>query len=171
MGAVFKVALPPSEKVVALAMADHAHDDGTEARMGLDSLALKCTLSRRQVQRVVKALLDKGVIEVQRKATPSTPVWYRFILNEHGNLLNLPGRQIDTPQGGHTGPLGVTPMTDRGDTHVTQIIKNRHERKSAIQVSIQPPPVDISEYERMRAERSENGPERARELKKMLGNG
>ena len=171
MGAVFKVALPPSEKVVALAMADHAHDDGTEARMGLDSLAIKCTLSRRQVQRVVKSLLEKKVIEIQRPATPNSPVWYRFILDEHGNLLHLASRQIVTPTGGHTGSSGVTPMTRRGDTGVTLIVKNRHERKSAIQVSIQPPPVDISEYERMRSERSANGPERARELKKMLGNG
>lgn len=171
MGAVFKVALPPSEKVVALAMADHAHDDGTEARMGLDSLAIKCTLSRRQVQRVVKSLLEKKVIDIQRESTPNSPVWYRFILDEHGNLLNLPSRQIVTPSGGHTGSSGVTPVTQRGDTGVTQTVKNRHEKKGVPKSSSQPPPVDISEYERMRSERSSNGPERARELKKMLGNG
>jgi len=62
----------------------------------------------------------------------------------------------------------VTPMTRRGDTGVTLIVKNRHERKAISAISSQPPPVDISVYEKMRRERSKNGPERARELKKIL---
>lgn len=118
MGAVFKISLPPSEKVVALALADHAHDDGTEARPGLDSLAVKCTLSRRQVQRVVHSLVAKGILVVQRPATPTMPVCYRFDLDENGALVG--GDNLS--RGDSLSGVGVTPVTRRGDTHVTQTV-------------------------------------------------
>lgn len=173
MGAVFKVPLPPSEKLVALALADHAHDDGTEARPGMASLAAKTTLSKRQVQRVLKNLVQKGVIEEYKPSTYTTPAWYRFVLDRHGNLANFTSDPVDnlsTPCR-HPGSEGVTPMTLPVDTGVTQIVKNHHIKKSVVSNSIQPPPVDIYVYEQMRSERSENGAERARQLREIaMGN-
>lgn len=174
MGAVFKVPLPPSEKLVALALADHAHDDGTEARPGMASLAIKTTLSKRQVQRVLKSLVLKGVIEEYKPSTYTTPAWYRFILDRHGNLANFSQPvPIDNLSTGyrHPGSEGVTPVTRPVDTGVTQSIKNRHRNKTGSEFSPQPPPVDISVYERMREERSVDGAERARQLRRIaLGN-
>lgn len=126
MGAVFKLDLPPSEKVTALALADHAHDDGTEARPGNASLAVKVSLSERQVKRVVHSLLDQGVIEIQREATNTLPVVYRFPLDEHGNVSPRPrGDNMSPPtihRGDTEGQLGVTPRVTGGDTGDTQTV-------------------------------------------------
>lgn len=101
MSLVFTMTLPPSEKVVALALADHAHDDGCEARPGVTSLSEKCTLSERQVQRVIKILVEKKVLEVQRGATSKTPVCYRFVVDENDVLH----------RGDNLSPNRVTPMS------------------------------------------------------------
>lgn len=81
-----------AEKLVALALADHAHDDGTEARPGQTRLADKTELSEQTVRRALKGLLAKNVIAVQRRATPSTPVCYQFLL---GGAKLAPGTKSD----------------------------------------------------------------------------
>ena len=116
MGAVFKIDLPPSEKVVALALADHAHDDGTEARPSIERLASKTSLSTRQVQRVVKSLVEKGVLVVQRHATSTQPVCYRFPLTASG-VIEIGGDKLSG--GDISGDLGVTSGALGGDTGVT----------------------------------------------------
>ena len=79
--------LTPSEKIVAIAYADHAHHDGTEARAGLDRIAMKSSLSRRTVNVTIKSLLEKRVMIVQRPATNRTPVCYQFLLTNDGKSL------------------------------------------------------------------------------------
>jgi predicted transcriptional regulator len=123
MNAVFKLNLSPSEKVVALAMADHAHDDGTQARMGLASLSKKSSLSKRQVQRVIKSLIDKNVIFLAKESTPTQPGWYTFVMSPV-DILTTGYR--------HTGSKGVTPVTAPVDTGVTQISKNRSIEKDGV---------------------------------------
>ena len=170
MGAVFKVPLPPSEKLVALALADHAHDDGTEARPGMASLALKTTLSKRQVQRVLKSLVQKGVIEEYKASTYTTPAWYRFILDRHGNLANFSGSlPVDKLSTGyrHPGSKGVTPMTSPVDTGVTLIVKNHHRNNARAKESVQPPLLDESIYDQHHAQGCDDGPARARRLKQI----
>ena len=122
MDAVFKLDLPPSEKIVALALADHAHDDGTQARPGLASLSKKCSLSKRQLQRIIKSLLKRGVIVLERPSTPTLPAWYTFTIDTSS--------QFDT--GSRQRSLGVTPMTLPVDTGVTQISKNRSIEKDGV---------------------------------------
>lgn len=118
MSMVFEMNLPPSEKVTALALADHAHDDGTEARPGHASLAAKTSLSERHVQRVLKSLVEKGVLAVQRPATNIKPVVYCFPAASRGDNMSPQHR------GGGDIPdvLGVTSATFGGDMHVTQTI-------------------------------------------------
>jgi hypothetical protein len=126
MTAVFKVNLPPSEKVVALALADHAHDDGTEARPGVASLAVKCSLSERQVQRVLKILLAKRILSIQRYATKTTPVCYRFSMTRGGSLRgdNLSSND-DTG-----GSPGVTPEAESDTSDVTLTVNEPSEETS-----------------------------------------
>jgi hypothetical protein len=81
MSLVFEArGMTSAEKLVALALADHAHDDGTEARPGQTRLTYKTELSEQTVRRAIKGLLQKNIIVIQRPATPIMPVCYRFAL-------------------------------------------------------------------------------------------
>ena len=58
-----------SEMLLALAMADHARDDGTRIWPSLDELARKTRQSRRTVQRQIAKMVDSGWLEQVRAAT------------------------------------------------------------------------------------------------------
>ena len=140
MTRVFEMDLPPSEKVTALALADHAHDDGTEARPSVARLAVKTSLSARQVQRVLKSLVAKGVLEVQRQATNNHPVVYRFDLTWGDNLS----------EGDTGGDLGVTPEAFRGDTDVTLTFKEPSDKSFSTSTIEDHRLIEIrSEYQRL----------------------
>jgi hypothetical protein len=100
MSAVFDAeGLTSSEKIVALALADHCHDDGTEARPGLKRIETKTALSRRTVQAVIKSLISKGVMALDKRSTPTDPNWYRFILTPDGRSLAAMGGAVVAPGG------------------------------------------------------------------------
>jgi len=86
MNAVFDTSLPPSEKIVAIKLADHAHDDGTSVYPSAASLASKCSLSERQVRRILKILLVKGVIVQDRSGGGRATNLYHFSLDEEGKI-------------------------------------------------------------------------------------
>ena len=79
--AVWQLELPAGEKLVALALADHAHADGTEARPSLALLETKTGFDRSTIIRHLKALRQKEIIMVQRKATSTLPTVYRFVIS------------------------------------------------------------------------------------------
>lgn len=58
-----------SEMLLALAMADHANDDGARIWPSLDELARKTRQSRRTVQRQIAKMLASGWLEQVRTAT------------------------------------------------------------------------------------------------------
>lgn len=80
MTEVWKTDLAPHLKYVAIAMADYAHDDGTEARPAQATLATKTGLSERQVRRTLSDLVNLGVLRVQRPAGRSKPTTYAFVM-------------------------------------------------------------------------------------------
>jgi hypothetical protein len=110
--------LSPNEKIVAISYADNSHHDGTEARTGLDRIAQKSSLSRRTVNAVIKMLLEKGVMEVQRPATNKNPVCYRFILTPDEKSLVFRGATSASQDG-----LGVQ--------NQTLGVQNTHSRGAA----------------------------------------
>ncbi len=55
--------LKPTELLVLLALADHAHKDGTGARPSIARLAWKVNLSESQVEKLVRSLLERGFIK------------------------------------------------------------------------------------------------------------
>lgn len=95
----------PHEKLVALALADNAHDDGCEARPSIRTMVQKTALSERTVQRTLKALVEKGVIEIQRSSLQHSPTVYRFLLTPDGSSLACVRGAPLTPQ---DEPRGVT---------------------------------------------------------------
>ena len=105
--------LTPNEKLVAIALADNAHDDGQWAWPAVATTAEKTALSERTVQRTLKLLIEKRVIEVQKPSTASLPTVYRFLMTDDGKDLSF-GR------GDNLTPLEVTDAMSRGDSHDTE---------------------------------------------------
>lgn len=124
MGAVFELDLPPMEKLVLLAMADHAQDDGTGCYASMGRLARKSSMSRRGVQKVVRRLEHErelivpcGISHGGRGRTTE----YRIVLGK-----GEPGSQFDTDKGergsqfsdakGRTGsPKRANVVTQKGE--------------------------------------------------------
>lgn len=80
MGMVWEHEFGHGEMIVMLALADHAHDDGTEIRPSVARLAWKTGYEVRQIQRILKHLRDDlGILVlVKRGGGRGNPNVYRF---------------------------------------------------------------------------------------------
>ena len=80
MALVWEYEFKPAHQQIMLALADHAHDDGTEIRPSVGRLAWKTGYSERQVQRNLKELRnDLKILVLQRKGGGrGNPNVYRF---------------------------------------------------------------------------------------------
>ena len=94
---VWEYDLAPSDKLVALALADHASADGTRAFPSKTRLAKMTGLSDRSVQRSLANLVEAGIIMVQKAASQHRPTTYSFVLVRGDSVspLAVQGRQID----------------------------------------------------------------------------
>lgn len=63
MSEVWEADLPRDQKIVLLAMADHANDDGTKVFPGVERLAKKCGYSERSIRRKIADLKNRGALE------------------------------------------------------------------------------------------------------------
>jgi hypothetical protein len=94
-----------ADRLVLLAIADHANDSGSDAFPSLARIATRSKVDKRTAQRSIRALVALGELEVRDNAGPYGAHRYR--------VLMAAGRQ-DTTGGGDTPP-GV--VTDRpGET-------------------------------------------------------
>lgn len=97
MSAVFDLDLPSSEKLVLLAMADHARDDGTGCYPSVDRLARKSSLSRRGVQKIARRLEQAGLIEPSKVSRGRRSTEYRITLDNREPRSLFPPTQPRTP--------------------------------------------------------------------------
>jgi hypothetical protein len=79
---VWQLELSPYQKLVAIALADHCQDDGSEARPSQDRLARKTGLSRRGIQKILQQLVEAGVIILDKRGFQHYANIYRFPLPE-----------------------------------------------------------------------------------------
>lgn len=109
MSEVWSLALPATQKLVLLALADHADDRGGNAYPSVSGLAQKCGVDARTIQRSLRTLEAAGLLAVERHATQHFPNTYRVV---PGAALrrgdNMPGRQ--------SVASGVTSVQSRGGT-------------------------------------------------------
>ena len=75
---VWQLELKPVQKLVAIALADHCHDDGTEARPSQETICRKTGLSERTVRAALQELVRLDVLMVQRKSGQHRPNCYMF---------------------------------------------------------------------------------------------
>lgn len=84
MSAVFELTLRPADKLVLLALADHANDEG-HAWPSVETLAKKSSTSRRTVLRILKELESSGWLTRQkrnRKNGSRTSSLYKLVLGD-----------------------------------------------------------------------------------------
>lgn len=76
MGHVWDLDIDHNERMVLLAMTDHADHEGRNMRASMALLAWKTSYSTRNVQRIVRSLEEKGIIRVQEfRLGGSTVYW------------------------------------------------------------------------------------------------
>ena len=101
--AAWKVDCEPTQKLVLLALADHANDETWKCWPSLGHLHKKTGLNRRTVSRALKLLADAGLIGRINRGRESTVY-----------QLNVASWGHETPRG--TEPLGAQSHKGRGDT-------------------------------------------------------
>lgn len=97
------------DRLVLLAIADSADHDGANAWPSNATLAHKCQMSPRTVQRSVQALVDLGELEVERQGGPSErsdrrPNRYRIVMD--GASECHPEAESDSERGDRTAERG-----------------------------------------------------------------
>src|ERR1019366_6750754 len=118
---VWQLKLSPMQKLVAITLADHCHDDGTEARPSQPLLAKKTGLAPRSIRRILHDLVVMGVIVLDRPASQHRANCYIILIPDGfakvrpDTVTPLPSRPDrddserteTTPQGGHSVPLTI----------------------------------------------------------------
>lgn len=103
-----------TDLLVLLVIADHAADDGSNAWPSVETIARKCRVSARTVQRSIRTLGEQRLIEVRRQGGGNSdtrsdrrPNRYRVAVENLGSgVTEVSPRLLD----------GVTRVTERGDT-------------------------------------------------------
>jgi biotin operon repressor len=139
MGKVWELNLPANEKLVLLALSDHADHNGENAHPGNKLLAMKTGYSERQVQRIIQSLQEKNLIQAsQDKGGRNLKKCYT-IDPEKGDKTSSfsasKGRHIDTPKKSER----VTSATQKGDICDKNINKER-----ARVLTVHEPPIEPS---------------------------
>jgi Helix-turn-helix domain len=133
MSAIFERDLPPTEKLVLLAMADHARDDGTGCYPSIATLSRKTSLSIRAVQKTMRGLEAAGYLISHGKSRGGRGVTTEYTITlDRGQrtLLPLSGRgryerngnparhapfpQSETPHAATSKPRMPRPKTPHG---------------------------------------------------------
>jgi DnaD/phage-associated family protein len=111
--------LSPAQKLVLLALADHANDSGNSIRPGVARLISKTSLSERAVRRALADLRSVGWIVVVKNSTNREPNHYRLNVEkinvkEIRGARNAPQDKSGVPEmhpgGARNAPLGVPEM-------------------------------------------------------------
>jgi len=114
MAAVWQLDLAQNEKLVLLAFADHADDEG-RCYPSIGRVAWKSGYSRRSVQRIVRKLAASGVLDVEdSRGGRSRPGLYRVVPEKGAKLTPFVAPERVTP-----ATQRVTSATIKGDIAVS----------------------------------------------------
>lgn len=99
-----------SALLLLLAIADHAHDDGTNAYPAVSVMAKKIRMSERQVQYLVRLLERSGELKTETGASPKGTNLYQVVIRV--GVQSLHPDNASPVQS--TSPGGVQSSVDRG---------------------------------------------------------
>ncbi len=107
-----------STLLLLLAIADHAHDDGTGAYPAVQTLADKVRMTKRNTQRLLHELAETGELIIQLNAGPHSANLYSLAMGVK-TLHPASQGQVD----GAGGSDGVTSDAQEGDDVVIQTVR------------------------------------------------
>lgn len=110
----------PEERLVLLAYADHADDEGASIFPAVARVARKTGLTERSVQRITRRLTSAGLLLPDGSGPKGTRRWRMPLPLGGDGLSPLPDRVTLKTE-------GVTPATDGGVVPVTRTVINRQE--------------------------------------------
>ena len=125
MTQVWPLALPPHLKLMLLALADNANDEGY-CYPSQETLAEKCTVDPRTVRRQISALQSQGLLEITQRGKKRTNL-YRVVIGHQCPVTSQSDRtpmssSDRTPVSGpyepslepsvNTAPNGAKPLTE-----------------------------------------------------------
>lgn len=112
-----------SDKIVLVALADNAWEDGSNAWPSVRVLAGKSGFSERTVQRSLQRLVAAGYVSVQLEAQPkkSRPTTYRLDLSRPPESVSPPVTVTPAPSDVVTPPPGDM-VTPPGDTDAPPLV-------------------------------------------------
>jgi hypothetical protein len=108
---VWTVPLSSSEKLILLALADHASADGTDIYPGTARLASMTGFTERWITKIRKRLVQAELLVVTKPPTPTTPAHYRIDLTELRRLSDT-GELNSPPEPGSPPELSSPPEPD-----------------------------------------------------------
>ena len=113
MTEVWKLDLQAPRKMVLLALADNANDEGTNCYPSVGTIVEKCSLSERTVQGHLQALEETGLIQRKERSGRST----HYTLNVERITALALARKLEKASQRHRSDVGSLPVQ-------TQVIHN-----------------------------------------------
>ncbi|MBU1213639.1 MAG: helix-turn-helix domain-containing protein [Gammaproteobacteria bacterium] len=133
MSKVFSTNLQPSKKIVLLALADFANDEGKNIFPSVSTIAKKSSLSHRSVQTIIGRFLHIGVLRVIKNpfgGAPGTTRHLEINLAALDLLMKQPPGENSAPvseAGADDSEKGVKNGVKTGDTAAPKPPDNRHK--------------------------------------------
>jgi len=131
--------LPPHQRLVLLAYADHANDDGASIYPGEERMALKTGYSRASVYRTTRELINLGVLVQTKRGYRGQRAEFRIHLEwfaSHTETLSKPKESHPAPKGSHPDRERVSSDAEKGLTHKTPNISEPSEEPSEEDMSL-----------------------------------
>lgn len=130
MGSVWELDLTAPKLIVLLALADHADHNGNNVYPSVRLIAWKTGYSSRQVQRIMKALIADGILQVV-KVTSGSTTKYRIDVDAGSRKKPFNLRQDDLRQ-------DVTPDTIMSPLPMTSDVVPPHDITVSPKPSVKP---------------------------------
>ncbi len=107
--------MSPAQKAVLISLADQANDQGV-CWPAVDSIAMRCCLSKRAVQQAIKWLRGAGIVSVEERQGRSTmysvtPAAYAPPQEMHPSSICTPAANAPTPAANAPTPADAAPRT------------------------------------------------------------
>lgn len=130
MTATWELRMPPSNKLVLLALADWANDRGGSCFPSIRRIAERSSISERQAQRYMRALELDGWLTVVGNRAGGRPGNSRHYQIAADRIYATEGKRR-TGDTSVTPPMGVPDVTPTGDAGGTQSTINIHQESSS----------------------------------------